>query len=323
MKRRMHLKKLSLTTFFILSAISIFRLLQFVSNTSSSPPPITHRMSAMNSCHYPSNTCGEILSPKVSETLKEYTNSSTVASLTDKEFHLLVNLISLKAPCNMLIFGLGPQSLLLSLLNNGGTTIFLEDDVKKIKATAPKFKATNIYKVEHKMAAMEAYELLRQARKDPSCTPHAGQLQASRCPLALTSLPKVVYDHKWDVMVIDGPSGDRLDAPGRMAVIYSAGILARAGNITDVMVHDIDRTIEKWYSWEYLCEENLISSKGKLWHFRIMADSKSTSFCPNTTFHIESSNSSVLESSVNTSVLESIVNSSVLESTVNSSVVVT
>eukprot|EP00268_Persea_americana_P041116 TRINITY_DN4096_c0_g1_i11.p1 TRINITY_DN4096_c0_g1~~TRINITY_DN4096_c0_g1_i11.p1 ORF type:complete len:308 (+),score=40.71 TRINITY_DN4096_c0_g1_i11:749-1672(+) len=305
MKRRMQLKKLSLTIFFILSAASIVRLLRFVSNTSSSPPPLTRKLSVANLCRSPSNTCGETTpSSRVSDTPIQHINSSAVATLTNKEFRLLADLISVKAPCNMLVFGLGPQSLQISLLNTGGTTIFLEDDVEKIKASAPKFKATQIYKVEHRMAAGEAYELLRQARKDPSCTPHARPLQASRCPLALTSLPKVVYDRKWDVVMIDGPIGDGPEAPGRMAVIYSAGILARAGNMTDVVVHDIDRTVEKWYSWEYLCEENLISSKGKLWHFRIVGDLKSTSFCPNTTFHtsffpnttfhIDLSNSSVM-----------------------------
>lgn len=285
-EKRMHLKKLPiiLIVFFVLSAISIIRLLWFATTTSSSSPlPLTHSSSLAGSCHSPSHTCEKKPHTETSRTHKNDTDSSRVTTLTDKELHLLSNLLSVKAPCNLLIFGLGPQYLLLSSINAAGTTVFLEDDVEKITATAPKFKATRIYKIEHRMAASEAYELLRHARADPACAPQAGPLQTSRCSLALTSLPKVVYECMWDVVVIDGPSGDRLEAPGRMAVIYSAGMLARAGNITDIVVHDTDRTIERWYSWEFLCEENLVSSKGKLWHFRIKGNSKSASFCSNST----------------------------------------
>ena len=70
-------------------------------------------------------------------------------------------------------------------------------------------------------------------------------------------------------MVIDGPRGDQPEAPGRMGAIYTAAMIARAGKTTDVFVHDIDPIIEKWYSREFLCHENLVSSKGNLWHFRI------------------------------------------------------
>lgn len=99
-------------------------------------------------------------------------------------------------------------------------------------------------------------------------------------PTNLTDLPREVYEVKWDVVVVDGPRGDSPQAPGRMATIYSAAIIAREGNTTDVVVHDTDRMIEKWYSWEFLCDENLISSKGRLWIFRIRNEKNSTSFCP-------------------------------------------
>ena len=40
-------------------------------------------------------------------------------------------------------------------------------------------------------------------------------------------------------------SGHSPEAPGRMGAIYTASMIARAGNATDVMVHDVDRKIEK------------------------------------------------------------------------------
>lgn len=125
----------------------------------------------------------------------------------------------------------------------------------------------------------EAYELLRYARENSSCAPSSKRVRNSTCKLALTNLPEEVYKQKWDVIVVDGPSGDSLEAPGRMAAIYTAAIMARSGNLTDVFVHDVNRTVEKWFSWEFLCEENLVSSKGRFWNFRITSSSNSTKFC--------------------------------------------
>ncbi|PON72133.1 IRX15/IRX15L/IGXM [Trema orientale] len=211
------------------------------------------------------------------------TTSANTTQLTEKEFQLLSNLVTRKAPCNLLIFGLEPQYLSLSSINAGGTTIFLEDDPYKLSTIKIKTKSntTRIYKVEHlPPPAKEAYTLLKHGRKSPSCAASSGQLQKSKCRLAMKNLPQEVYDLKWDVVVVDGPSGNAPEAPGRMAAIYSAAVIARNGNETDVVVHDVDRMIEKWFSWEFLCDENLVSSKGKLWNFRIRGQMNSTRFCP-------------------------------------------
>ncbi|KAF6170908.1 hypothetical protein GIB67_014725 [Kingdonia uniflora] len=79
-----------------------------------------------------------------------------------------------------------------------------------------------VYKVGHSAAARNIYKLLKHAREDPNCAPLGGALQSSSCQLALRQLPKEVYDLKWDIVVVDGPSGDKPESPGRMAVIYTA-----------------------------------------------------------------------------------------------------
>ena len=94
-------------------------------------------------------------------------------------------------------------------------------------------------------------------------------MRTSKCKISLTGIPKEVVKTKWDVIVVDGPGGDGPESPGRLGAIYMAGVLARAGIGTNVVVHDVDRTIEKWFSWEFLSEKNLVSSKGKFWNFRI------------------------------------------------------
>lgn len=88
--------------------------------------------------------------------------------------------------------------------------------------------------------------------------------KVSKSNLVLSNLPQEVYETTWDVVLVDGPRGDTPDSPGKMATIYMAGILARSGNMTRVIVHNVDRMIEKWFSWEFLCEENLVSSKRRI-----------------------------------------------------------
>ena len=201
--------------------------------------------------------------------------------LTEKEFLLLANLVADRAPCNLLFFGLEHEYLSLSSINDGGTTIFLEDDPSKVlNMNQTDSNTTRIYKVEYWVPAKDAYKLLKHSRKNMACANISGQLQSSTCRLALRNLPQEVYELTWDVVVVDGPSGNAPEAPGRMAAIYTAAVMARNGNVTDVVVHDVDRMIERWFSWEFLCDENLVSSKGKLWNFKIRGQLNSTEFCP-------------------------------------------
>ena len=265
-------KKLIPFLVLILSIISVLRLVRISISTSSSSS--LYRLAALtplgDSCSNPSS-CTKFQSDKSA--------SVHATGLQKKEYQLLSDLISQRAPCNLLIFGLEPQYLSLSSINAGGTTIILEDDITKISTMTSDSNTTRIYKVDYEVPAKEAYNLLKHARETSVCTPSPNQLQDSKCQLALKNLPQEVYELKWDVVVMDGPSGNKPEAPGRMAAIYTSSMLARNGNITDVLVHDVDRTIEKWFSWEFLCDENLVSSKGKLWNFRIMGHTNSSKFC--------------------------------------------
>ncbi|KAF4377817.1 hypothetical protein G4B88_031483 [Cannabis sativa] len=269
----------------ILATVSILRLIRITvtsySSSSSSPPPPAFTPLQKEACTSPSQSCTQV---PLHESMSSTNRIGTLANmtwLTEKEFQLLSNLVTRRAPCNLLIFGLEQQYTFLASINAGGTTIFLEDDPDKLRTIKIKIKlnTTKIYKVEYQVPAKDAYKLLKHARKSQACTASSGRLQMSKCRLALRNLPQEVYDLKWDVVVVDGPSGNAPEAPGRMAAIYSAAVLARNGNETNVVVHDVDRTIEKWFSWEFLCDENLVSSKGKLWNFKIRGQLNSTRFC--------------------------------------------
>lgn len=261
-------KKLMPILLLILSIISILRLLSLILRTSSSatmsPPPSSSLFSTHNKVakHAPDSS--------------KHPNST----LTEKEFKVLSNLVALKSPSNLLIFGFQPQYLTLSSMNAPGSTIFLYDDM--IAKVATNSNNTQTYKLGYNVPSKKAYNLLKHARQNQlACAPSYPKLllQKSKCKLALMNLPAEVYEKKWDIIVVDGPKGDSPESPGRMGSIYTASVLARAGNVSDVVVHDVDRMIEKWFSLEFLCHENLLCSKGKLWHFRISGHSNSTTFC--------------------------------------------
>ncbi|CAM0879312.1 unnamed protein product [Alopecurus aequalis] len=210
-------------------------------------------------------------------------------ALAAKEFALLRSLVAARAPCRLLVFGLTPQLLALAAVNAGpgAATAFLTDiaedadAARRVLAGRVGGSSAAVHRAKYPDAAGEAWELLRRARAaGPACVRPTGTVRKSGCPLALTSLPREVLDARWDVVVVDGPSGAGTGEPGRMGAIYTAAALARAGGgEVDVAVHDVHRTVEQWYAREYLCEDNLVAAKGHLWHFRIGAGAPKDAFC--------------------------------------------
>ncbi|GMI67347.1 hypothetical protein like AT4G24910 [Hibiscus trionum] len=271
-RMKFHGKKLLPVLVLILSCLSILRLLKIAmlaSHSSSSDSVL--------SSSFQSNAPSTV-----------DTEAGDATLLTSKEYMVLSKIVTHKAPCNLLVFGLQSQYVDLSSINAGGITVFLEDDPRKIRRIKAGFNGTRVYNVKYQTPAKKAYGLLKHARGNPACSPATNLMNQRSCKLALRNLPEEVYKLKWDIVVVDGPTGDSPEAPGRMSTIYTAGILARGGGTgkkpptttTDVVVHDVHRTIEKWFSWEFLCEQNLVSAKGKLWDFRISVNqSNSTSFC--------------------------------------------
>ncbi|CAO2148866.1 unnamed protein product [Urochloa humidicola] len=226
--------------------------------------------------------------------------------LAAKELTLLRSLVAARAPCKLLVFGLSPQLLALATLNSGAgsagaaaATAFVTDSTEDADAARSVLKGKKaggagaaavavVHRVRYRDAASEAWPLLRRARGSPACRRRlgVGAVRKSGCPLALTWLPREVLDARWDVVVVDGPSGAAPGEPGRMGAIYTAAALARAAAggggeaaAVDVAVHDVDRTVERWYAWEYLCEDNLVAAKGRLWHFRVGAGGPPDAFC--------------------------------------------
>jgi uncharacterized protein (TIGR01627 family) len=185
--------------------------------------------------------------------------ANSTASMPEEDVRAIASVLRRRAPCNLLVFGLGAETPLWRALNHGGRTVFLDENPFYVAhmegAHGPGLEA---YDVSYATAVRELPDLLDAARasRRAECRP-VQNLLFSECRLAITDLPNALYDVAWDVVLVDGPHGYAEGSPGRMAAIYSAAVMARTkGTETDVLVHDFQREVESVCAREFLCEEN-------------------------------------------------------------------
>ncbi|XAR74018.1 hypothetical protein NMG60_11008170 [Bertholletia excelsa] len=202
-------------------------------------------------------------------------------------------------PCNFLVFGLTPETLLWKALNHNGRTVFIDENRYYAAYVEEKNPEIEAYDVQYTTRMSEMDDLIAAVKEQVhnECRP-VQNLLFSDCKLGLNDLPNQLYEVDWDMILVDGPRGYWPEAPGRMAAIFTAGVLARSkkgGNPrTHVFVHDFNRKVDRVTSNEFLCKENLVKSKGKLGHFVLeRMDENSFQFCRN---HATKSSSSLLAS---------------------------
>lgn len=224
-------------------------------------------------------------------TILHYATSRVVPQQSLAEIKVSFDVLLSRAPCNFLVFGLGHDSQMWHSFNPRGTTLFLEEDPKWVQTvlkTAPFLNARNVI---YRTKLSEAEKLLQSYRWEPECTPHKEDkifLRGNdKCRLALNKLPEEVYDKEWDLIMIDAPRGYFPEAPGRMAAIYSAAVMARnrkGKGETHVFLHDVDRRVEKAYAEEFLCRKYLVKAQGRLWHFQIPSANTTSDSLASTVF---------------------------------------
>jgi glucuronoxylan 4-O-methyltransferase len=147
----------------------------------------------------------------------------------------------LLAPCNFLVFGLGQDSPLWTELNEGGRTVFLEDDAEWISQFDD--QELEIYNVEYQTKA----ENYKSIGYDPE--------------ILQMDLPATVRNTQWDLIFVDGPLGHNpptreFKGPGRMQSIFTAHQLLKDGGIC--IFDDIGRDIESTYANHYFGQENCL-----------------------------------------------------------------
>eukprot|EP01018_Ginkgo_biloba_P006539 Gb_35413 [translate_table: standard] len=235
----------------------------------------SNRSAVVSSKDIPKDVIGALL---------HYAVTNTSAQMSQEELGVIANIVLQKSPCNFLVFGLGHESFLWRILNFGGRTVFLDESENWINRLEEKHPEMEAYQVEYTTKVSESNQLLALAKdqRRTDCRP-VQNLLFSDCKLAINDLPNEIYDIGWDVILIDGPRGYFSGAPGRMSAIFTAAVFGRSkkqAKSTDIFVHDSDREVEKVYSNQFLCRENLVSSQVMLAHYRIQTMSKdSMDFC--------------------------------------------
>ncbi|XP_078439560.1 protein IRX15-LIKE-like [Wolffia australiana] len=218
-------------------------------------------------------TSGEI-SAEIFDALVHYSTAtaSPRSKMPEADVRDVATAIRRRRPCNLLIFGLGYETLLWRSLNHGGRTVFVDDNAFRISVLEERYRGLiEAYDVRFSTKVSDLADLIAMARAERrgNCRP-SQNLLFSDCRLAINDLPDEIYDVAWDVILIDGPRGDSASAPGRSSPIFTTAVLARAGVAdVDVFVHDYDREVEKQCSDEFLCQENLVFARGQLAHFSI------------------------------------------------------
>ncbi|GMJ13292.1 hypothetical protein like AT1G67330 [Hibiscus trionum] len=210
-----------------------------------------------------------------------YATSQIVPQQNFQEISVTFDVLKKRSPCNFLVFGLGYDSLMWTALNPNGNTIFLEEDQKWVQTVLKDAPSLHAHAVKYRTQLKEADDLLAHYWSEPSCYPSKAYLRGNdKCRLALTGFPDEYYDTEWDLIMIDAPRGWFPEAPGRMAAIFSAAVMARnrkGSGVTHVFLHDVNRRVEKLFAEEFLCRKYLVKSVGRLWHFEIPSASNMSS----------------------------------------------
>ncbi|XP_028767659.1 protein IRX15-LIKE-like [Neltuma alba] len=282
------LRRLFFFTFFSFLFILTLRTTTFT---------LTHSSSSVSAS---SSTAS--LPPSVAKALLHYAAASndSAKSMSAAELSAISSALFETPAPNFLIFGLTPESLLWSALNHHGRTVFLDENeyaISKFEQSNPGIEA---YDVQFTTKVSDYPQLLSlaKAQSKSDCRP-VQNLLFSECKLGINDLPNHIYQIPWDVILVDGPRGYSGASPGRMSAIFTAAVLARSkkGSVggergrTHVFVHDLYREVERIFSDEFLCQENLVGTVDVLGHFVVESGSESdngSGFCRNSSSPVTS-----------------------------------
>jgi hypothetical protein len=167
------------------------------------------------------------------------------------EYKLVYDTLVARAPCNMLVFGVGRDSLLWMTTNAPGKTVFLESKERWVRMARELSPGIVVHRVR--------YPTLRGLAPVLRFMPWFLRMR----------LPSEVWKTAWDVILVDAPTGTRWYKPGRAMSVYTASLLAGRATTCDVFVHDTHRETERNAADWFLSANRLIEQVGTMRHYRL------------------------------------------------------
>tara|TARA_B100001989_G_C24551857_1_gene475858 strand:+ start:35650 stop:41955 length:6306 start_codon:yes stop_codon:yes gene_type:complete len=165
--------------------------------------------------------------------------------LTNKSLSSIVREIKdKKCNCNMLVFGLGKDSIIYDTVNKG-YTLFLETNQAWIDLNQ-NIKNKILYTFQ---------------------TTVKDSLPINKEYLNKFDIPDFIVKTKWDIILVDAPPGDRVEAPGRALPIYWSSQIAKKHQTT-IFIDDCCRDLEKKYCDRFFPEI----------HFNVKSDTERGDF---------------------------------------------
>jgi glycosyltransferase involved in cell wall biosynthesis len=170
--------------------------------------------------------------------------NSMDVQLKPEELFPIIRAILEIPDCRLLIFGCGNDSRLWELVNEGSTTVILEDKQEWIEKIHPRLFEATIHHVDY----------------GPRVGDSSGMLDVDED--LLLPLPDSVRLRSWDIVIVNGPAGYDAELPRCARSIFTASRLVAPGGT--VFVHDCDRPLQLAIADRYLgAERRFLSVTGR------------------------------------------------------------
>ncbi|MFP6856426.1 MAG: hypothetical protein VCA73_04080 [Roseibacillus sp.] len=144
-------------------------------------------------------------------------------SCTHEEYYAFARRIREIAPCRLLVFGVGRDSNCWLAVNNGGTTLFLENNPEWIERIGTEIGGKQIRSL--------SYQQLYEEWEAAECSPEA---------VPLPQLENAPFDRSWDCIFVDAPWGPTF---GRHQSTHAATRAVTPGGL--IALHDCEREREQ------------------------------------------------------------------------------